>query len=79
MKPQFSIGQTVQLSDVGRENENYEDRPLVITAVYDHYTPAAQMDRDPTGHPGYDSDVNEPLYEFEGYPNALYEYEIEEV
>lgn len=78
MEAQFKIGQTVQLSDVGRENENYEDRPLKITAVYDHYVTSARMDSDPTGHPGYDSDVNEPLYEFEYYPHLLYEYEIEE-
>lgn len=78
MQPQFKIGETVQLSEAGRENENYEDRPLKITAIYDHYTPAARMVHDPTGHPGYDSDVNEPLYDFENYPHALYEYEIEE-
>jgi hypothetical protein len=74
MTPQFSIGQTVQLSDAGRENESYKDiaEPLTITAIYDH------IGRDETGHPGYDPNIGQPLYDFAGCNFSLYEYEIEE-
>lgn len=77
MKPKYTAGQTVRLSEAGRENENYDDVPMTIRAIYDHCTPAANMAKDPTGHPGYDSGIGEPLYEFDNYPHALYEYEIE--
>ncbi len=68
MKARFKVGQIVQVAK-SCDNENYDSfrgKPLEVTRV-------STSERD---HPGYDPAVNEPLYDFEGIPVSLYEYEL---
>ena len=74
----FKIGDTVELSDIALENENYTDligesEKLIITEVY-------TSDKE---HPGFDASVGMALYSVKRkkteaqLPFDFYDYELE--
>lgn len=69
MRANYYIGQEVKLSDAGLENENYarfRDKTLTINHV-------AHNQRE---HPGFDESAGSALYDFDGCPFSLYEWEF---
>jgi hypothetical protein len=67
MKPRFKIGDKVYMSANAAENYNEStNREFTVDHVA---TSEAQ-------HPGFDTGVNQPLYDLVGYPYSLYEYEL---
>lgn len=69
MKTQFKIGSKVKVSPEN-DNENYDSfRNKVLTV-----SNVATNERE---HPGYDTGMNgQALYDFDGIPCSLYDYEL---
>lgn len=83
MTKRFRIGQTVKLTEDAAENENYAQyvgKPLTISDISTAYMPAEEFYKQgaPAGfHPGFDGSTNCALYDFQGCPFSLYDWEIE--
>lgn len=59
----YKVGNKFRLTSEALENygEEYSGKTFTVRAVYTHYVPAAKMESDPTGHPGFDGGSG-PLY-----------------
>ena len=69
MKAKYKVGDEVKVAK-SCENDSYDSFRDQILTVSHVATNSSQ-------HPGFDSGVNEPLYDFEGIPCSLYQYELE--
>ena len=71
------VGVKFRMSKDALENygEEYTGKVFTVRARYDHYVPAAKMENDPTGHPGFDSNGGRFLYSSE-LPFDLYDWEM---
>ena len=68
MKAKYKIGDKVKVAE-SCDNENYESfRDKILTVSY--------VSKNTDDHRYFDEGVNEPLYDFEGIPFSLYQYEI---
>lgn len=79
----YKKGDTVYMTDdaIANYGEKWRDVALVVSHVATKYMPASEFFNKgrPDGyHPGYDGHQGEPLYDFEGVPFSLYEWEVRE-
>lgn len=58
----YRVGSKFNLAADALDNYRVPAGPYTVRAVYTHYCKPAQMDRDPTGHPGFDPNGGSPLY-----------------
>lgn len=80
-KPLHNIGDAIQLTAEALENygAKYADRDFKVTHVSTRYMPAKEFYAKgrPAGfHPGYDESADCALYDCEGLPFSLYEWEV---
>jgi len=68
MKTTYKIGDRVRVSP-DNDNENYDSFRNKVLTVSHVATNSSQ-------HPGFDSGVNQALYDFKGINCSLYEYEL---
>jgi hypothetical protein len=77
-RPRFKVGDKFQLSKDALDNygEEYAGKTFTVRAVYTHYVPAAKMESDPSGHPGFDEAGGSCLYGSQELNFDVYEWEM---
>lgn len=77
----YKVGSRFRLSADALDNygRRYAGKIYKVRSVFDHWVPVEHMQRDRTGHHGFDESAGSCLYEADGLNFALYEWEMERV
>jgi hypothetical protein len=82
LRQRYRVGDVVRLNEDALDNygSRWEDREFVVSDVSTRYMPSREWiarGRPRGYHPGFDDSSGSALYDLDGFPGSVYDWELE--